>query len=75
MPPMHCACPVRCLQSNRSGHSLQALMLLVQINNGVYKSGFSTKQAAYERAQAELYAALDQVESRLSQHRFLVGDR
>ena len=54
---------------------LQALMLPVQINNGVYKSGFSTKQAAYERAQAELYAALDQVEARLSQHRFLVGDR
>lgn len=46
-----------------------------QINNGVYKSGFATTQAAYARAQQELYAALDVVERRLSQHRFLVGDR
>ena len=34
---------------------------MVQINNGVYKSGFSTTQAAYDRAQAGLYSALDQV--------------
>lgn len=47
----------------------------VQINNGVYKSGFSTKQAAYDKAQQELYSALETVESRLSQHRFLVGDK
>ena len=46
-----------------------------QINNGVYRSGFATTQAAYARAQADLYAALDTVEARLSQHRFLVGDR
>ena len=47
----------------------------MQINNGVYKSGFSTSQTAYNKAQQELYAALDTVESRLSQHRFLVGDK
>lgn len=46
-----------------------------QINNGVYKSGFSTKQAAYDKAQQELYSALETVESRLGQHRFLVGDK
>ena len=46
-----------------------------QINNGVYRSGFATMQGAYERAQADLYSALDAVERRLSQHRFLVGDR
>ena len=49
--------------------------LLLQINNGVYKSGFSTTQGAYDRAQRELYGALATVEERLSQHRFLVGDR
>ena len=49
--------------------------LLLQINNGAYKSGFSTTQAAYDRAQRELYSALDTVEQRLSQHRFLVGDK
>ncbi|KAL3140007.1 hypothetical protein ABBQ38_004290 [Trebouxia sp. C0009 RCD-2024] len=46
-----------------------------KINNGVYKSGFSTLQAAYDRAQQELYSALDVVEQRLSQHRFLVGNK
>lgn len=47
----------------------------VQINNGVYKSGFSTRQAAYDKAQEELYSALEAVEKRLGQHRFLVGDK
>lgn len=46
-----------------------------KINNGVYKSGFSTSQGAYDRAQRELYTALAAVEQRLSQHRFLVGDK
>ncbi|KAK9916212.1 hypothetical protein WJX75_000127 [Coccomyxa subellipsoidea] len=46
-----------------------------KINNGVYKSGFATTQAAYARAQQELYGALDLVEQNLSEHRFLVGDR
>ncbi|CAK0733836.1 hypothetical protein CVIRNUC_000341 [Coccomyxa viridis] len=45
------------------------------INNGVYRSGFATMQGAYERAQADLYSAFDAVERRLSQQRFLVGDR
>ena len=46
-----------------------------QVNNGTYKSGFATSQAAYDRAQRELYAALDELEARLGRHRFLVGDR
>ncbi|WP_417710083.1 glutathione S-transferase family protein [Roseibium aggregatum] len=45
------------------------------INNGVYKSGFATTQEAYEEAVTELFTALDEVEDRLSQHRYLVGDR
>ena len=48
---------------------------MIQVNNGVYKSGFATTQGAYARAQRELYEALDTIEQRLSQHRFLVGDR
>lgn len=44
------------------------------INNGVYKCGFATKQDAYEEAFEALFDALDQVEARLSQHRYLVGD-
>ncbi|MGX1495597.1 putative glutathione S-transferase [Labrenzia sp. MBR-25] len=45
------------------------------INNGVYKSGFATTQEAYEEAVTELFTALDEAEDRLSQHRYLVGDR
>lgn len=44
------------------------------INNGVYKAGFATEQNAYEEAVTQLFAALDSVESRLSNHAFLVGD-
>ena len=45
------------------------------INNGVYKSGFATTQDAYEAAVAELFDALDEIENRLSNQRYLVGDR
>ena len=47
----------------------------LQVNNGVYKSGFATSQAAYERAQADLWTWLDILEEKLSQHRFLTGSR
>jgi putative glutathione S-transferase len=45
------------------------------INNGVYKSGFATTQEAYEEAVRTLFAALDTLELRLADHRYLVGDR
>lgn len=45
------------------------------VNNGVYKCGFATQQDAYEEAFDALFAALDELEERLSQQRFLVGDR
>lgn len=45
------------------------------INNGVYKCGFATSQGAYEEAFDELFSALDKVESILSNHRYLVGNR
>ncbi|MCC2615477.1 glutathione S-transferase family protein [Aestuariibacter halophilus] len=44
------------------------------INNGVYKTGFATTQAAYEEAFEQLFAALDEVEHRLSGQRYLVAD-
>ena len=44
------------------------------INNGVYKAGFATTQQAYEDAVNTLFKALDTVEERLQQHRYLVGD-
>jgi putative glutathione S-transferase len=45
------------------------------INNGVYKSGFATTQAAYEEAVNEVFAALDEMEERLAKQRYLMGDR
>ncbi|MCA0028456.1 MULTISPECIES: glutathione S-transferase family protein [unclassified Mesorhizobium] len=45
------------------------------INNGVYRAGFATTQAAYEQAFGELFAALDTLEHRLSNQRYLVGER
>jgi len=45
------------------------------INNGVYRTGFATSQAAYEEAFDALFDALDQVEARLSVQRYLCGER
>jgi glutathionyl-hydroquinone reductase len=45
------------------------------INNGVYKAGFATTQAAYEEAVTKLFDALERMEKRLSVSRYLVGDR
>ena len=44
-----------------------------QVNNGVYRAGFATSQAAYERAVRRLFEALDRVEQRLADRRYLFG--
>lgn len=45
------------------------------VNNGVYKTGFATTQAAYEEAVHPLFATLDWLEERLADRPFLCGDR
>jgi len=45
------------------------------INNGVYQCGFATAQAAYETAFDRLFAALDTLELRLANQRYLIGNR
>jgi len=45
------------------------------LNNGVYKSGFATTQAAYDAAVHPLFDTLDWLEDRLSQNRYLMGDK
>jgi putative glutathione S-transferase len=45
------------------------------VNNGVYRCGFATTQAAYEEAYADLFAALDWLEGLLGQTRYLARDR
>ena len=46
-----------------------------EVNNGVYKAGFATSQAAYEEAVFPLFEALDWLEHRLSKQRYLLGER
>ena len=45
------------------------------VNNGVYRAGFATSQEAYEEAWHALFDELDALEERLSQRRYLCGDR
>ncbi|MFK7762060.1 MAG: glutathione S-transferase family protein [Roseobacter sp.] len=45
------------------------------VNNGVYKAGFATSQAAYDAAVIPLFDTLDWLEDRLSQQRFLLGEQ
>lgn len=45
------------------------------INNGVYKAGFATEQRVYEHEVAALFDALDALEARLSDRRYLLGER
>jgi glutathionyl-hydroquinone reductase len=44
-------------------------------NNGVYRAGFATTQEAYEEAFGALFAALDEIETRLSCQRYLAGGK
>jgi len=43
------------------------------VNNGVYKTGFATRQAAYEESFEALFATLDELDERLSSRRYLCG--
>lgn len=44
------------------------------VNNGVYRAGFATTQAAYEEAVRPLFETLDWLDERLGGRRFLTGD-
>lgn len=44
------------------------------VNNGVYKAGFATSQAAYEEAVFPLFETLDWLDQRLASSSFLCGD-
>jgi putative glutathione S-transferase len=45
------------------------------VNNGVYRCGFATSQAAYDAAVTDLFATLDELDQRLAARRYLLGDR
>ena len=48
-------------------------LVYANINNGVYRAGFATSQEAYEEAFRSVFAALDELEQRLSRQRYLAG--
>ena len=43
------------------------------VNNGVYRAGFATSQAAYDEAVDDLFGALDRWDAHLAENRYLVG--
>jgi putative glutathione S-transferase len=45
------------------------------VNNGVYKAGFATTQAAYDAGVRPLFDSLDWLEDHLSRNRWLMGER
>ncbi|MEO9573198.1 MAG: glutathione S-transferase family protein [Tateyamaria sp.] len=45
------------------------------LNNGVYKSGFATTQAAYDAAVHPLFETMDWLDARLSENSYLMGDQ
>ncbi len=45
------------------------------VNNGVYRCGFASTQAAYDDAVASLFATLDELEARLAARRYLCGEK
>ncbi|WP_127573046.1 glutathione S-transferase family protein [Georgenia faecalis] len=48
--------------------------VFTEVNNGVYRCGFAGSQAAYDRAYERLWTALDWLEERLTDRRYLVGE-
>jgi putative glutathione S-transferase len=48
-------------------------VLYDQVNDGVYRAGFATSQAAYEKAVRRLFETLDRLAQRLADRRYLFG--
>jgi putative glutathione S-transferase len=48
--------------------------VFVEVNNGVYRCGFAGSQASYDEAYDRLWAAMDWLEERLTDRRYLMGD-
>jgi putative glutathione S-transferase len=48
--------------------------IFTEVNNGVYRAGFAGSQRAYESAYRRLFAALDWLEERLADRRYLMGE-
>ena len=56
-------------------HIKLAEFVYENVNNGVYKAGFATRQRPYEISCQKLFEALDKLEARLSKGRYLFDKR
>jgi glutathionyl-hydroquinone reductase len=56
-------------------HAKLSGFIYENVNNGVYRAGFATKQGAYEKGCRQLFAALDELDARLSTSRYLFDQR
>lgn len=54
-------------------HERLSQWIYENVNNGVYRCGFATRQAEYEKSFHLLFEALNTLESRLSKTRYLFG--
>ena len=48
--------------------------VFTEVNNGVYRCGFAGSQQAYDEAYDRLWTAMDWLEERLADRRYLMGD-
>ena len=48
--------------------------VFTEVNNGVYRCGFAGSQEAYDEAYDRLWTAMDWLEQRLTDRRYLMGD-
>jgi putative glutathione S-transferase len=48
--------------------------IYTEVNNGVYRCGFADDQASYDEAYDRLWSAMDRLEERLTDRRYLMGD-
>lgn len=68
--------PVLCPDDLRAQIDALNDRIYPRLNNGVYRAGFATTQAAYDDAFADVFAQLDELEARLAAGGpFLFGDR
>ena len=59
----------------QADHAKLSDFIYNNVNNGVYKAGFTTRQRLYELACRRVFQALDELEQRLSKSRYLFGNR
>ena len=59
----------------QADHAKLSDFIYDNVNNGVYKAGFATRQRPYEVSCHRVFQALDELEQRLSKSRYLFANR